>query len=313
MLFFSKQDIAVLLFHRILPVRDNMWDPIDPDLFEKTLRYVQKKFHVVPLKEALFENNMVSAKPLAAITFDDGYSDFIQYAMPVLDKYKMTASMYIVSDCIDRDLPPWTYLLDNIFAKTKKLSWPDIEVNSFPPEYQVTSWNTAEERIAYCKKFKQYLKRIPAQQRNSIIANALLNFNDVEDPHGLMMSWNDVKQIHSAGFEIGSHSVTHPTLATIEDEKTILFELTESARRIKAKTDIEADIFSYPIGSYDERVKQLTKNAGYKAGLAVNGKKYTPGKQDIFEVPRIELYNESWLKTRSRTNGTVSYLKQLKG
>jgi peptidoglycan/xylan/chitin deacetylase (PgdA/CDA1 family) len=312
MLFLSKQDIAVLLFHRILPVRDTMWDPIDPLLFKKTLQYVQKKYHIVPLKEVLFENKTTSSKPLAAITFDDGYHDFIDYAVPIMDKFKITASMYVVSDCVDKNLPPWTYLLDNLFAKTKKLFWTNFDATILPPEYQCTKWNSSEERIAYCKKIKQYLKLMPAQQRNNIVTSALLNFDDVENPSNLMMSWEDIKQIHSAGFEIGSHSVTHPTLATIEEEESITFELIESARHIKEKTNIVSDIFSYPMGNYDERVKRLTQKAGYKAALAVNGKKYTQGKQDIFEIPRIELYNESWLKTKLRSNGTVSYIKQLK-
>ncbi|UAY52228.1 polysaccharide deacetylase family protein [Ferruginibacter albus] len=312
MVFLSKQNIAVLLFHRILPLRDEMWDPIDPALFKQTLDYAKKKFHVVPLSEILFNQKPRSSKPLAALTFDDGYHDFIDHAIPILDAHKMKASMYVVSDCIDKNLPTWTYVIDYLFVNTKKLQWDNFNHPDLPGEYHLVKWNTQQERINYCKKLKQYIKWIPASKRDEIINDLLINFDDVKSPHGLMMSWAEVKQINNAGFEIGSHSVTHATLATIEDDNVVEFELKESAKRITAQTGIVPSVFSYPIGSYDERVKKLTKKAGYKAALAVNKKMYAPERDDIFEIPRIELYNESWLKTKMRVNGTVSYLNKFR-
>jgi peptidoglycan/xylan/chitin deacetylase (PgdA/CDA1 family) len=309
MLFLKKNERAIFLFHRILPVRDEMWDPIDPALFKKSLQYIQKQFHVIPLKEMLFYPRPASGKPLAAITFDDGYHDFIDYAIPILDVYKLKASMYVISDSIDKNLPTWTYLLDHIFAKTTKLEWKGFNFFDLPAEYHHTRWSNNKERIEYCKKLKQFLKKIPALRRDEVIAGILTYFDDIAYPDGMMMSWEDIKQVHSAGFEIGSHSVSHPTLATLEDERQIEFELQESAKRIREKTGIEPDIFSYPIGSYDERVKRIARKTGYKAGLAVNGKPYDPEKQDIFEVPRIELYNENWIKNKNRLNGLISYFK----
>jgi peptidoglycan/xylan/chitin deacetylase (PgdA/CDA1 family) len=311
MILYSKHKKAVLLFHRILPERDLLWDPIDPALFAQSLRYITKKFHIVSLNELLFEPETYSSKPKLALTFDDGYRDFIDYAIPLLDKWKLTASMFIVTDCIDSGLPTWTYIIDYLFTNSQKLEWTNYDVDELPEEYRKVNWNTKDEKIGYCRKFKQYLKWIPSISRDSIIKSLLLNFNDIESPGNMMMSWDEVKQIHNGGFQIGSHSVTHPTLATIADEGIIGFELNYSAKRIKEKTGIETEIFSYPIGSYDNRVKKLTKAAGYKAALAVNYKMYDPTIHDLFEVPRIELYSESWLKTRMRINGSASYIQQL--
>ena len=82
-------------------------------------------------------------------------------------------------------------------------------------------------------------------------------------------------------------------------------------KKIKEKTGITPKIISYPLGSYDERVKRISKETGYKAGLAVNKLMYDQTKHDLFEVPRIELYSESWLKTKLRVNGTESMFKQI--
>jgi len=311
MLFYSKHKKAVLLFHRILPERDPLWDPIDPALFAQTLKFIAKRFHIVPLNEMLFENDQHSSKPMAALTFDDGYRDFIDHAIPMLDKAKLTASMFIVTDCIDNGLPTWTYIIDYLFSNSQKLEWTNFDVDDLPEEYRKVKWDNREEKVAYCKKFKQYLKWIPSVKRDAVIKTLLINFNDIELPRNMMMTWDDVKQIHAGGFNIGSHSVTHPTLATIADDGIVGFELSHSAKRIKERTGITTEVFSYPIGSYDARVKKLTSAAGYKAALAVNKKLYDPAINDLYEIPRIELYNESWLKTRMRINGTVSYLQQL--
>ena len=296
-----------------MPVRNKMWDPMDPALFEDILKYVQKKFNTLPLNELLFNPPLHSSKPLAAITFDDGYKDFIDYSIPLLNKYSLPASMFVVTDCIEKNFPTWTYIIDYVFEQTKKLQLKDFSFPTLNKEFQKTKWVNNEERISYGKIFKQYLKGIPASVRSAVIENLLSNFDDVSGSEGMMLTWNDIRQIKNAGFDVGSHSVTHTTLATVEDDNELKYELQESKNQLKEKAGIDPNIFSYPCGSYNERVKQFTKNAGYKAGLAVDRQLHNPAKNDLFEVPRIELYNESWIKSKSRINGTISFIEKILG
>jgi len=311
MLFFSKQTRIILLFHRVSPVRDTMWDPMDPGLFEETLGYVHKKFHTIPLNELLFDPPLKSAKPLAAITFDDGYKDFIEYSIPLLEKFSMPATMFVITDCAEKNIPTWTYIVDYVFENTNKLEMVNFNFPSLSADFQQTKWRSRSERINYGKKFKQNLKRIPSETRNGIIDYLLMTFNDVQSPSGMMMTWEDIKQIKAAGYDVGSHSVSHPSLATLKNDTELKYELEHSAEEIKKKTNIDPMVFSYPTGSYDYRVKDFTRKAGYKAGLAVNRQLYRPSKNDFFEVPRIELYSEAWYKTRLRVNGTISFVEKL--
>ena len=311
MLFFSKQTKIILLFHRVSPVRDKMWDPMDPSLFEEILAHVHQRFNTISLNELLFDPPAKSSKPLAAITFDDGYKDFMEYAIPLLKKFSMPASMFIISDCAEKNIPTWTYIVDHIFENTKKLQLADFNFPSLSAGFQQTKWSTTEERINYGKKFKQNLKWIPSVTRNAIIEYLLASFDDVESPSGMMMSWDDIKQIHAAGYDIGSHSVSHPTLATLENDTELTYELEHSAEQIKTKTGINPLIFSYPGGSYDNRVKEFTKKSGYRAGLAVDRQLYNAEKTDLFAVPRIELYSESIIKSKLRINGAISFIEKI--
>jgi len=68
---------------------------------------------------------------------------------------------------------------------------------------------------------------------------------------------------------------------------------------------------SYPVGSYNNTTIRLSKEVGYKIGLAVKQDVYSPKEDGIFEVPRIELYNESWFKTRLRISHTLEKIKKI--
>ncbi len=311
MIFFSKPASIILLFHRVNPYRDKMWDPMDIELFENTLKYVQRKFHTIPLNELLFDTPTQSSKPLAAITFDDGYHDFSDYSMPLLQKFNLPATLFVVTNCTENNTPTWTYLVDYLFENTYKLQLANFKFPDLPVEFQNVKWINKDQRMDYGKRIKQYLKWIPSAKRQVIIRSLVDNFNDVKKPDGMMLTWKELNEIKAAGIEIGSHSITHSTLASVEDENELKQEVEVSAKILKEKLGVISPVFSYPCGSYNERVKAFTKNAGYKAGLAVNGRLYNPSKDDLFEVPRIELYNQSWIKTKMRMNGTVSFIEKI--
>ncbi len=312
MIFFSKQTSVILLFHRVTPVRDKMWDPMDPELFENILRYVQKKFHVISLNELLFYPPEKSSKPLAAITFDDGYRDFLDYSLPLLKKYNLPASLFVVTDCIEKNMPPWTYIVDYLFEHSKRLQLKkEFAFPELPSEFENKTWENDNDRINYGKRLKQHIKWVPSPTRNEIITSIVNNFDDVEIPHGIMLSWEELKYLKETGVEIGSHSITHSTLGSIIDEKELKTELETSSKILNEKIGSISPVFSYPCGSYNDRVKDLTRNSGYRAALAVNGRLYNPSDSDIFEVPRIELYNQSWIKTRMRINGTISFIQKI--
>ncbi|MEO8819766.1 MAG: polysaccharide deacetylase family protein [Ginsengibacter sp.] len=310
MIFFSKQTSVILLLHRVNPLRDKMWDPMDPELFENILRYIHRKFHVISLNELLFYPPEKSSKPFAAITFDDGYHDFLDYSFPILKRFNFHSTLFVVTDCIENNTPTWTYLVDYLFENSCKLQLSDFKFPDLPSEFKNGKWLNRDARMNYGKRFKQYLKWIPSVARKAIINSLIDNFNDVKNPDGMMLSWKELGEIKAAGIEIGSHSTTHSTLASIENENELKQELEVSAKILKEKLGTISPVFSYPCGSYNEHVKTFTQNAGYKAGLAVNGRLYNSSKEDLFEVPRIELYNQSWIKTKMRINGTMSFIEK---
>jgi peptidoglycan/xylan/chitin deacetylase (PgdA/CDA1 family) len=297
------------LFHRVSPERDRLWDPMDPSHFEKCIKYIQKKYTVLSLEELYLSGNInESGKPIATICFDDGFKDNIEFAVPILKKYNCPASFYVVTDCVSDNTPTWTYVLDYLFLNTEKLELV-IRSSETPIQFNNLHWKSNIEREDFNKKFKPFLKGLNNIKRLEVLKEIKAQFNDVQVPQ-IMMSWDDVRSLIKDGFTVGSHTVSHPLLATLDNEALIKEELFESAKKIRLETGQFPISISYPIGSYNREVINLSKDVGYKLGLAVKQRFYDKNKDGLFDIPRVELYNESWFKTKLRITGKLELIKK---
>ena len=77
------------------------------------------------------------------------------------------------------------------------------------------------------------------------------------------LSWTQVKRMHEAGMEIGSHSLSHPYSTTISQEE-LMIEMQQSKFQIEQKIGAEVRSFAYPYGDYSQRTHQTAIAAGYK-------------------------------------------------
>ncbi len=301
--------IRNFLFHRVNPERDRLWDPMDVALFDKCIKFISNKYEIALIEELAFSKDLHSKNRFATIMFDDGYLDNLEYAAPILAKYNCKASFYVVTDCIDRNIPTWTHILEHTFQYTS-LSAINLTFDFLPSDLQVQQLPSKEERISYVSKLKPFLKTVTHEQRTVVLDEILRTYQDVEMPR-LMMSWQEVQQLKNAGHYIGSHTVSHCMLGTMTDKQEIKKELNNSAKRIEEKLGHFPVTISYPVGSFNETTKELSKQAGYKIGLAVKQNIYDPNKDDLFEISRIELYNEPWWKTRLRISNALEDIKSL--
>src|SRR5690554_3622374 len=226
--------IRNFLFHRVNPTRDPLWDPMNVELFDKCIAYISKKYTIV-LFEDLAENKkgIIQKNKYATIMFDDGYKDNVDFALPILEKYNVKASFYVVTDCIDKNIPTWTHILEHAFQVTKKTKI-ELPFEVLPTELREKEFLNKEELLKFAGQLKPFLKTIPHQKREEILKHIEKQFNDVETPR-LMMNWDDVRKLKELGHYIGSHSVTHSMLGTMESESDIELELKDSGNRIKVE------------------------------------------------------------------------------
>src|ERR1700704_5577530 len=97
--------IKNFLFHRVSDETDRLWPPVSTALFRSLIAYITKEHRVVNLEEYLLSKEPHrTKKKLATISFDDGFKDNIEFAVPILDEYRCPASFYVATDCIDKNI-----------------------------------------------------------------------------------------------------------------------------------------------------------------------------------------------------------------
>ncbi|MDI9319487.1 MAG: polysaccharide deacetylase family protein [Phycisphaerales bacterium] len=280
-----------------------------PSTFEKTVLYLLKRYEIINLEETILGNRKINKKTLAAITFDDGYKDILQFAAPFLQSHNIPFSVNVITDCVNNQIPPWTYIIDYILTHSQIL---ENNISAFlPDQFAKNNWKDVNERIEFAKKLKPFLKTTNNKFRKEIVNECIEYFDDVQLPSNLMLDWDDIIALRNSGVSIGSHSHTHPLLNSVEKDSKIMREFEISRNILYEKLNEYPLTISYPVGSVNERIKKIAQESGYKIGLAVQGKTYKSHIHDQFEIPRIELYEESMFKLRLRARGKIQPIKKI--
>lgn len=107
------------------------------------------------------------------------------------------------------------------------------------------------------------------------------------DANGLMTT-EQKKAFVDHGWEIGAHTMTHPHLTKLSDED-VRYELRESRERIERELPTRVVSFAYPFGTYDDRIKDLARQAGFEFGIATDSGGLTI-EDDRFAVFRVNMF-----------------------
>jgi peptidoglycan/xylan/chitin deacetylase (PgdA/CDA1 family) len=110
-------------------------------------------------------------------------------------------------------------------------------------------------------------------------------------PHGpelLPLSWGELRELVAAGWEVGSHSRTHPRLTQLDDSE-LARELSRSKEECEQRLGRPCTSIAYPFGDVDGRVAAAAARAGYRAGAALSARPHRPRR---LEWPRYGVSRE---------------------
>jgi peptidoglycan/xylan/chitin deacetylase (PgdA/CDA1 family) len=241
---------------------------IPPRLFEEQMAYLRKHFSVLSLYE-LLQGSQDRSLPSnsVAVTFDDGYRDNYTFALPILKKYRIPATIFLTTGCIETGQVLWFDKILLAFRKTTRLR---LEVDdSFEP----ISWRTTQERLAAATKILRQLRERPDDDKDAMLPIILdsLGVRETIADEEMMLTWEQVREMYDHGISFGSHTVTHPILSRCS-EKRILSELTASKHTIEEQIENEVDTLAYPSGrkiDFSEMTIRLAKEAGYRGAVTI--------------------------------------------
>lgn len=271
--------LAVLAWHN---VQRSWCFPVAPGTgsvgLERQLRVLRRIAHVVPLEQALEDlRSGRSLRPRSvALTFDDGYRDNLDLAVPLLERMGLPATFFLVPGLLSRTVRAWWEVAAWAFACSRRarLRWEGHDLDLT---------DAARRRDAF-ERSAERLKRRDRVARDAAL-EGLVNSLDPSgspDDRELFLDWEGARALVRRGFAVGSHSMYHAILSqeTPEDQHR---DLAESRARIEQALNLPVRLLAYPNGTvrdYDEATILAAERAGYhhamttRAGL--NGVRTPP-------------------------------------
>ncbi len=153
-----------------------------------------------------------------AITFDDGYKDNFRFAAPILNRFGIRGTFYVLVDAVDRAKAPWYCLLRHAFWTARNPKWTD------PVNGAVHDLTNSQARDTAFLDAAGICSKSSAAARDELVQNATLTLDPepFPDERDLMMTWDDARTLVKSGHIVGSHTMTHPNVAHVsaEDART---------------------------------------------------------------------------------------------
>jgi peptidoglycan/xylan/chitin deacetylase (PgdA/CDA1 family) len=283
--------LAILRYHAVCgPEGEAYADPaicVTPASFEQHVAYLSSRYRVLPLPDAV--SCLRSGKSLpanaVAITFDDGYADNLAAAR-VLSRYGVSATFYITAGCLNGEAPFWPAEIRQLLAR---VTAPAIELTAAGSRLSIPCATEAERRNALrtlARLFKSHpipVRELLREQLRSVAGGA--------ETKSFMLSWDELREMHRLGMDIGAHTVTHPNLPNAGRDHASV-EITGSKARLQREVDAPVTMFSYPNGGAERymtrEIAELVQEAGFEAATTSWNGFAGPG-SDLFALERVQV------------------------
>lgn len=286
-----RQTLSILIFHRVLPVADPLRiDEPTAAEFDSLMAYMARNYRVLPLREAvaLLRRGQLPRRT-CCITFDDGYADNLTIALPILEKYRLPATVFIATGYLDGGRMFNDAVIDGIARSPLR----SLDLNSI--SLGVLDISTDEKQRHAVGHILANLKYRPPQQRSEDI-EAFLHIAQCGNlPGDIMLTSGQVADLASKGIEIGGHTVNHPILASIEDDAAQK-EIATGKQRLESIIGKPVTSFAYPNGrphqDYLLRHVGMVRELGFELAVSTSAGVSQPA-SDLFQLPRFTPWDKS--------------------
>jgi peptidoglycan/xylan/chitin deacetylase (PgdA/CDA1 family) len=282
-----------LNYHRVGDPDANGYDPAlmeaTPEEFDQQVAFLKKRFHLVELAEAqeLAAKPGLLRHPHVLITFDDGYRDNHDVALPILRAHGARAAFFLATGFVGTSRVPWWdqvgFMLRRTQRNTIQLSYPH------PVMFDLRA-SPAERVIRDVLRLYKHRETTNPERLLADVEAACEVPRPLEAAADrLFMSWDEARAMLAAGMGIGSHTHRHELLAKLTPEEQ-LEECRRSREVLQQQLGITVDALSYPVGSreaFSDVTQRCLREAGYRTAFSYYGGVNTPPTVDQYDVARI--------------------------
>lgn len=271
---FRPASVVVLRYHSVLENPDTLNRLIGPGIvhsakaFESHMQLLAKSFTPVTMDDILSfaAGDTKIPRRAVVVTFDDGFADNAEVAAPIMDVCKVKGAFYVTTGSISPQSPPWFFRVRRAFHTTQTPVWisplDGTEFKLNDPQQRRHAFLQASRHCA--------VQNLSAQHEWIKDLEELLAIEKTDSDLSHMMTADQIMKLHNTGHIVGSHTVSHPNVAHIE-EKDVGIELETSKNALEKIINNPVIHFSYPSPILQPHYNSVTTNIleklGYKTAV----------------------------------------------
>ena len=253
----------IFLYHG-LSNKDDFFKHINVKKFERHIKFLTSNYKPVHLNE-LASMNEDEKRDVFALTFDDGYRSIFSLAYPILKKYKVPFTVFLITDTVEKGEYIWNDRLDNT-------------IKGIDRKFFSTKFNGQEIKMKISGEYrlglklsilKNKLKFLNYPQINDFISNIeneyspIVKYGESDE----VISIDEIKEMIDSGLcSIGSHTCNHISLTSIPIHD-IKHQVGESLKWLEKEIGPGDYFFCYPHGHFDNQSVNILKQYGYSGAV----------------------------------------------
>jgi peptidoglycan/xylan/chitin deacetylase (PgdA/CDA1 family) len=280
------------------------------DMLEGQLDWIGRRFRFASLDElgGELESGRSSSRPLAAVTFDDGYRDVYEMALPILKRKGIPAAVFVVTDVIGTgqvQVHDRLYMLmGRAFARWRN---PGRALANLLVALGIAVPDTGR-RIAAAEgpldAVVHLLRSLSRADIDRVVAplEAELGVDNAVMTGMQPLTWQMLADMTAAGIVVGSHTRSHAWL-THSSAAEVLDQLRGSRQEIARRLGSRTEHFAYPDGCFNTATVAAVAAAGYRFGYTTCT--HRDPRFPLLTVPRRMLWERACVDGHNRFSAAV--------
>lgn len=303
---FPKNGALIVYGHRVADDNEGYLAGLKPEWLDQQLAYLTRHYEIIALTKLVecFEQGRPVPGNSAVLTFDDGFRDNLTNALPLLQRYGVSATVFVVTGCISSGELPWSQRLGYLFQNTSR---PSVELPGVKNDFDL---QRDASRLAAYAAAKEPLKRMSRAEREKNL-KALEETLEVDAPRDRMLSWSDLEEMRNQGIEIGAHTYSHPLLACISTEEAG-WEMERSREDLRDRLGVERPSFCFPAGSCNAELMALARTLGFRSAFQPNGRHRVNNLEtaDAFSLCRVGFPEAPATLLEAELDGPFNFIRR---
>jgi peptidoglycan/xylan/chitin deacetylase (PgdA/CDA1 family) len=288
---------GIFMLHHVRPRREREFQPnhhleITPEFLRAMLSHLRARGIDIVTIDEMYQRLMQRdfSRRFACFTFDDGYRDNRDFALPVMREFDAPFTVYVASDFAQGSGRLWWVALEMVVAKAQMI---EAEIGGVAVRLDAS---TLDAKQAAFERLHDWMRALPGENDIRREISALCARHDVDETaicRDLCMSWDELKPFaDNPLITIGAHTITHCNLAK-QTEATATDEMATSRARIETALQRPVLHLAYPYGdkiAAGTREFALAQAAGFKTAVTTRpGMIFPESAGHLTALPRVSL------------------------